>query len=131
MFKTVYLCGPIRCISEEEAYTWRDKAVAYLKNKGFNAIIPVAREDESAGEIVGNDLLNIHHSDIVLAHVPDDVVAIGTNMEIFFASREGKIVVLWGGTFDCSMSPWLQHHAEAYCDTLDEALCFIWKNYSD
>lgn len=129
--RVVYLCGPIRNVSYDVAYGWREKASTYLKANRFTPIIPEARDGESAGEIVGNDLLHIQHSDVVLAHVPDDVVAIGTNMEIFFAARAGKIVILWGGTFDYSMSPWLQHHCEAYCDTLEEALCYIWKNHSE
>lgn len=131
MPKTVYLCGPIRCTDPESAWAWRDKATGYLNDKGFTAITPLQRISQTSAEIIANDLTAIHESDIVLAHVPDNIVAIGTNMEIFFAAREGKVVVLWGGTFDQLMSPWLEHHAEAMCDTLDEALCFIWKNYSE
>lgn len=130
--KTVYLAGPIRALTREQAYNWREIAKQYLEAKGFTVIIPDFRSGETAGEIVGNDLMQIQHCDVVLAYVPEGVPTFGTPMEIFFSSREGKIVILWGGNFEAGqMSPWLEHHCEAYCDMLNEALCYIWKNYSD
>ncbi len=131
MSKTVYLSGPIRCVSDAEAFTWRATAEEYLTAKGFKVIVPKRLIDVSVSEIVEGDLTDIRKSDIVLAHVPEGVTAIGTTMEIFFAAREGKNVILWGGNFDDGISAWHFHHSEACCDLLNEALCFIWKNYSD
>ena len=131
MTKTVYLSGPIRCVTDDDAFTWRATAEEYLTAKGFKVNVPKRLVDASPSQIVENDLNDIREADIILAHVPDYVTAIGTTMEIFFASREGKIVILWGGTFDCNMSAWHYHHSKAYYDTLEEALCFIWKNYLD
>lgn len=131
MSKTVYLSGPIRCVSDDDAFTWRNTAREYLASKGFGVILPERLIDAPPSEIVEGDLAAIRKSDIVLAHVPRDVTAIGTTMEIFFASRERKTVVLWGGDFENGMSAWHYHHSTAYCDTLEEALCLIWKNCSD
>ncbi len=130
--KVVYLAGPIRALTHDQAYNWRQMAKQYLEEKGFVVIIPESRGNETAAEIVGNDLMSIVHCDILLAHVPDKTPSFGTPMEVFFSSRQGKIVILWGGMFTHGcMSPWLEHHCEAYCDLLNEALCYIWKNYSD
>ncbi len=129
--KVVYLSGPIRCLNDDDAFTWRATAEEYLIAKGFNVKVPKRIVNAAASEIVEGDLNDIKESDIILAHVPEGVTAIGTTMEIFFASREGKVVILWGGNFDCGMSAWHYHHSEAFCDELAEALCFIWKNYSD
>lgn len=131
MSKTVYLSGPIRCISDKEAFTWRAMAEEYLASKCFYVIVPKRLMDASDSEIVEGDLNDIRKADILLAHVPYGVTAIGTTMEIFFASREGKVVILWGGNFDSGISAWHSHHSEAYCDELSEALCYIWKNHSD
>lgn len=131
MPKTVYLSGPIRCVSDYDAFTWRATAEEYLVSKGFIVKVPKRKVTAAPSEIVEGDLDDIRESDIVLAHVPEGVTAIGTTMEVFFAAREGKIVILWGGDFNYGMSAWFYHHSEAYCDELTEALCFIWKNYSD
>lgn len=130
MPKTVYLSGPIRCVSDTDAFGWRDVACGYLNDKGFVVLYPT-RRNAPPFDIVRQDLREIDSCDIVLAHVPNNIVAVGTNMEIFYASRKGRVVILWGGKFDKNMSPWLVAHGEAYCDTLQEALAFIWKNYSD
>lgn len=131
MPKTVYLSGPIRCVTDDQAFTWRALAEEYLTAKGFRVRVP-ERKFQSPQNIVRGDLEDIRLSDIILAHVPEGIVAIGTNMEIFHAYYAGKIVVLWGGDFSKeTMSAWLSCHCEAFCDMLNEALCFIWKNYSD
>ena len=130
MNKIVYLSGPIRCVSYDDAFKWRNTAREYLASKGFGIKLPERLIDVSPSQIVRNDLRDILHSDIVLAHVPKDVIAIGTTMEIFFASREGKHVILWGGDFHLGISAWHYHHSDAQCETLEEALCLIWNEYS-
>lgn len=131
MSKTVYLSGPIRLVSDEQAFGWRRLAEEYLISKGFQVNNPKRLIGVSAADIVAGDLKAIDESDIVLAHVPVDIIAIGTTMEIFYAARSAMTVILWGGDFEEGMSAWHYHHCEAYCDELTEALCYIWKNCSD
>ncbi len=119
--KTVYLCGGINGLSDEDATDWREAAKAELFNT-VEFLDPMrrdyrGREMECVDEIVDGDLVDVINSDIILVNAVRP--SWGTAMECFFAASMGKTIVTV-----CqkdSPSPWLVRHSTVIVKSFAEA----------
>lgn len=105
---TVYLCGGLNGLTDEECNNWR----TFAKSRLLKTIDPMrrdyrGRESTNASEIVHGDLQDIQACTCVLANCAKP--SWGTAMEIFYAHSIGKPVyaVVPSGP----VSPWLEFHA--------------------
>lgn len=118
---TIYMAGPINGCTDDEAHGWRQGLMEMLP--AFQFLDPMRRdyrgkEDESVNEIVAGDIADIDACDIFLAYCWQ--VSWGTAMEIFYACRSGKTVVLVVPE-GARISPWLRYHSHAILPTLAAA----------
>ena len=125
---TVYLCGGINGLSDQECRDWREVAKARLSYHGIEALDPMRRdyrgvEDQSVDAIVEGDLDDIRASDVVLVNATRP--SWGTAMEIVYAFQGGKQIVAVAG--DSRISPWLRFHTSVIYPMLEEALADIVK----
>jgi hypothetical protein len=125
MRKTVYLCGGINGLTDDECVSWRNQVKDKLKGL-VNFLDPMRRdyrgiEDKYPGEIVEGDKTDIKNSDVilVLANVP----SWGTAMEVFFASSLGKRIVCVCGKDN--PSPWLKYHSDYITRDMECAVAII------
>lgn len=107
----IYLAGPIRGCTDDEAITWRE--VVKVRIGAHNCLDPMrrdyrGREGEFVAEIVESDEADILACDFVLANCWQ--MSWGTPMEIYHAHSTGRpvIAVVKPG----AVSPWLAYHAE-------------------
>lgn len=128
---TVYLAGPINGCTDAEAHGWRQGFIEMCSDPNYGPpyrfLDPMRRdyrgkEDESVEEIVHGDIADIDACDVFLGYCWQ--VSWGTAMEIFYAHRAGKRVVLVvpEGT---RISPWLRYHSTVIASTLGEAVHLI------
>lgn len=123
-----YLAGPIRKVSEEWATVWREKAIHDLAKIGFDSLSPMHRTNLSSVQIVEQDLRDIQLATAVLAYVPEDIVTIGTPMEIFYANYVlNKPVIVFGVNVE-TLSPWIKEHCISWNYQYEEAIDFIRKS---
>lgn len=124
--KTVYLCGAINGMSDEEATSWRKTAVYDLRGQ-YTILDPMTRdyrgkEAENVEAIVHGDLEDINNSDVLLVRA--DRPSWGTAMEVFYAHQQSKRVVVFGVDPE-RLSPWLRYHSTEVFQTLPEALSHL------
>ena len=119
----VYLCGPISGRSDDDCTGWREQIKAALPGRCLDPMRRDYRgrelEPGIAGEIVAGDIEDIDQCYTVLVYF--DRPSVGTAMEVFYAHRIGKRVVV----IDKSgkpLSPWLVHHSHVIVASLREAL---------
>ncbi len=136
MIQSVYLAGPIRDCTQEEAYGWREKVHSQLHNLGYTAnnlsgdfvriFDPMQFEfkmdkkispDEWAKLIVETDLNVINKCSVVLANMWK--YGAGTCMEIMHAHRHGVPVIT---VFNQAEDPWLRFHSMKIVSTLDQGI---------
>lgn len=108
--KTVYLCGGINGLSDDECRNWRETTKQAL-SACFIFLDPMRRdyrgqEAESVNEIVHGDIADIQASDIILANATKP--SWGTAMEIRFAFTAGKVILAVAVP---PISPWLAYHS--------------------
>jgi hypothetical protein len=117
---TIYLCGGINGLSDEQCTSWRQLAKDSLK--GFNFLDPMrrdyrGREHECVDEIIGGDKVDIINSDIVLVNATRP--SWGTAMEILYAYQHQKVIVAVTG--DSIVSPWVVGHCSHSFKTWGQA----------
>lgn len=117
----VYLAGPINGCNDDEANGWRQGFMARLPHLEFRD--PMVRdyrgrEDECVAEIVQGDIADIDECDTFLAYCWQ--VSWGTAMEIFYAYRAGKRVILVVPE-GARVSPWLRYHSHYIVSNLAAA----------
>src|SRR5579859_2601339 len=93
--KIIYLCGGINKLSDADAKDWREAAKAALGGT-YMFLDPMRRdyrgkEAESVDLIIEGDIVDIRESDILLVNASRP--SWGTGMELFYASKLGKIIV--------------------------------------
>jgi len=127
---TVYLCGAMEGLSQEEASMWRETATTFLATRGIKVKDPTRRKkfhDEPysvnlAKKIVKLDLLDIEASTVVLANLKDrgKGKAWGSVCEVALAYKENKpvITVLEKGFHH----PFIETFSTEVHHTLDAAL---------
>jgi hypothetical protein len=123
---TVYLCGGINGLSDQECRDWREVAKARLSYHGIDTLDPMRRdyrgiEDQSVDAIVEGDLDDIRACDVVLVNATRP--SWGTAMEIVDAFQANRQIVAVAG--DSRISPWLRFHTSAIYQYLEEALGWI------
>lgn len=126
----VYLAGAIR--KHPDPISWRLRATEFLTANGFEVLNPLASSGNlfhSPGRVaitqdetvVDKDLWMIDHSDVVLAEMAfPDLPYIGTSMEIMYAYRAGKAVIIFGKAHADSI--WVQRHSTQIWPCLKDAL---------
>lgn len=123
---TVYLCGGINGLSDQECRDWRDVAKARLNYHGIETLDPMRRdyrgvEDQNVSAIVSGDLDDIRASDVVLVNATRP--SWGTAMEMVYAFRQAKPIIAVVG--EARVSPWLRYHSTTIYTMLEEALAAI------
>ena len=133
--KQVYLCGPILTETDEEANTWRRKAIKELDS--FECLDPMRRQfsDEDllgTNEIVQMDLEDVKNSDVILVNynkARPETEFVGTSMEVRDAWRAGKYIVVFSNKTKKQMSPWMIFNSTRIVKSLDEAITYIKKHF--
>lgn len=105
---TIYLAGPMDCISDSEMKGWREVCHEYFKSiEGVTILDPTRRPHENEltpTEIMLLDLKDIDRSDMLLVDTRDHgKPRDGTMCEIFKASWYDKKPVI--GWYDDKLSP--------------------------
>jgi len=122
---TIYLCGGINKLSDSEAKDWREAAKSELSGT-YKLLDPMrrdyrGREAESVRDIIDGDIQDILDADILLVNASRP--SWGTGMELFFASKKGKVVVTICP--DEKPSPWLVGHSTVLVKTFAEAFNYL------
>lgn len=123
-----YLAGPIRKVPLDVAIEWREKATQDLAKLGFASLSPMHRSNLMPTHIVEQDLRDIQLATAVLAYVPEDIVTLGTPMEIFYANYVLHKPVIVFGTNEDVLSPWIREFCIFHHTLYEEALVFIQKS---
>jgi nucleoside 2-deoxyribosyltransferase len=123
--KTLYLCGGINGLSDEECKTWRRLAKAELGTK-YRILDPMSRdyrgrESENVRAIVEGDKADIDASDVLLVNA--ERASWGTAMEVDYAYERKKVIVAFHSR-PSQASPWLQYHTHL-CPSLFGALSYL------
>lgn len=126
----VYLCGGINGLSDSDCNDWRDYAREHLVHETVDPMRRDyrGREAENYKEIVTLDLQDINECEVVLVNATRP--SWGTAMEVFYAFRENKRVVLWVGPGGLAkVSPWLRYHCGEMHEVLSDCIHYIngWK----
>lgn len=120
--KAVYLAGPINRVGFEAARGWRRSAAKALRYHGYEIFDPTEFELGAGANVVEADKHMLRKSSAVLAFVPDDVQAVGTCMEIFYAHSLGLPVFAFGSE---RPSPWLLAHTCLVSSDTDPATAIL------
>ena len=118
----VYLSGPIKDATDEEATEWRAEAKEVLESGNIKCLDPMRRDYRAdpvshLPGLVEDDKIEIEMCDIVLVNFIRP--SVGTSMEMLYAWERGKRVITV-----CEEDPrdgWLEYHSHHRYRTLDEA----------
>ena len=153
----VYLAGPIRGLTFDEAVDWRRYAASWLADLGHVSVSPMRGKDylkdrgrllgdrgsgsfeefpmSSEQGIYGRDIFDVSRCDVLLANLEGATkLSIGTVMEIQAARDRGKYVLVVledGSTHD---HPFVRRAASLVVPNLDlalEVLAVLGDPYSD
>ncbi len=127
MKKLVFMSGPILGMEENQAYR---KTIAEICLKmGFDVIDPWQREkvlyrgDETCWwdkvntfDFIQRDLEDADRCDIMVVYLPR--LSAGACMELFYAKRKGKKIVVVS-EMDC-LSPWIIVHSDVIVKSFDQ-----------
>ncbi len=128
MKKSIFLCGPIRGLPREESLGWRNKAVKLL-SKNFIAIHALRNREiketlPNSKAAIARDKSDIIKSDIILVNDSfQNASMIGTAMEVFFAYKLDKPVIVFGNAH--AKDYWLNYHSHIRVGNLEEACAIL------
>jgi len=127
MKKRVFIAGPILGMENHQEY--RPKITEILVNAGFEVIDPWSREkilykgDERCWwdkvptfDFIQRDLEDAERCDIMVVYLP--VLSAGACMELFYAKRKGKKIIVVSD-IDC-LSPWIIAHSDKVVKSLGQ-----------
>ena len=127
MKKKAFISGPILGMENNQAY--RDRIREICVKLGFEVIDPWRRErvlykgDEQcwwskvpACEFVQRDLDDAEKCDVMIVYLPK--LSAGACMELFYAKRKGKKVIVVS-EMEC-LSPWIVVHSDAIVKRFEE-----------
>jgi len=134
MKKQVFISGPILGMEDNQDY-YRNIITAICQKLGFEIVDPWKREkciyktDEDHdnsdncryNRIVQRDLDDADRCDIMVVYLPK--LSAGACMEMFYAKRKGKTVIVISDMFP--LSPWIKVHCDVLIknfDMLEEVL---------
>lgn len=124
MKRIVFLSGPIRGMSRDEALSWRRKA-AELLSPHFETIHALRGREEKETfadpkAAVIRDLDDIRRADALIVNDTFATASmIGTAMEVFYAFENKKPVIVFGDAH--SKDYWLNYHSHLRVATLQDA----------
>lgn len=118
----VYLSGPIKDTTDDEAIEWRKDAEEILHKGNIKTLNPMRRDyrDDPVSHLPGlveNDKIDIEFSDIILVNFLKP--SVGTSMEVIHAWERGKRVITVCGEY--TKDAWLVYHSHHIYRTLKEA----------
>jgi nucleoside 2-deoxyribosyltransferase len=132
MKKKVFISGPI--LGMEDGQGYRETITRICLKLGFDVIDPWRREkvlykgDEQcwwskvpASKFIRRDLDDAERCDVMVVYLPR--LSAGACMEMFYAKRQGKKVIVIS-EMEC-LSPWIVMHSDAIVkrfENLEEAL---------
>lgn len=148
---TIYLAGPMKGLTWEQAYGWRQYATGMLTSAGWKILCPVRpqicnvdrsstigsppREDPRSGKrpilktpsaFVTKDELFIRRSDMVLANfLGTQEVSAGTMWELGFAWGMGKQIVSVFESGNPHDTAFVRRRSHVFVDTLEEAVDYL------
>jgi len=127
MKKKVFISGPILGMETNQGY--RQKITDILLLHEFDAIDPWKREkvlyqgDERCWwdkvptfDFIQRDLDDADRCDIMVVYLP--ILSAGACMEMFYAKRKGKIIIVVSEV-EC-LSPWIIAHSDMVLKSFDE-----------
>ncbi|MEM2081504.1 MAG: nucleoside 2-deoxyribosyltransferase [Candidatus Bathyarchaeia archaeon] len=127
MKKTAFISGPILGMETEQGY--RDVIAKICAKLGLDVIDPWRREkvlykgDEKcwwdnvpAYGFIQRDLDDIDRSDVIIVYLPK--LSAGACMELFYAKRKGKQVIVVSEME--SLSPWIKFHSDDIVKSFSE-----------
>jgi nucleoside 2-deoxyribosyltransferase len=127
MKKKAFISGPILGMENNQAY--RDRIREICVKLGFEVIDPWRRErvlykgDEQcwwskvpAASFVERDLDDAEKCDVMIVYLPK--LSAGACMELFYAKRKGKKVIVIS-EMEC-LSPWIVVHSDAIVKRFEE-----------
>jgi Nucleoside 2-deoxyribosyltransferase like len=119
MKKKVFISGPI--LGMENNQNYRQKLSEIIVNAGFDVIDPWLRErvlyngDERCWwdkvptfDFIQRDLYDADRCDVMVVYLP--VLSAGACMELFYAKRKGKKIIVVS-EIEC-LSPWIIAHSD-------------------
>jgi nucleoside 2-deoxyribosyltransferase len=125
--KKLFISGPIMGMETEQDY--RQVIAEICRKLGFEVIDPwqrekvIYRKEEPcwwnkvpAEGFVQRDLDDADRCDVMVVYLPR--LSAGACMELFYAKRKGKKIVVVSD-LDC-LSPWIAVHSDAIVKSLDE-----------
>ncbi len=141
--RRIYLCGPIRGLSYEEAIVWRSKAIEKFTTFGFECLSPMRSKElikgeekitdsyenlngYSAHDIFARDKFDVSQCDIILANFLDKKsTIIGSLFEIAWGYLLGKYIVIVVPKDSVYRHPFIRESASIMFENLDEAVDYI------
>jgi nucleoside 2-deoxyribosyltransferase len=127
MKKKAFISGPILGMENEQGY--RETITKICVKLGFDVIDPWRREknlykgDEEwwwpnvpASGFVQRDLEDAERCDVMIVYLPK--LSAGACMELFYAKRKGKKVIVVSEME--SLSPWIEIHSDAIVKSFNE-----------
>ena len=133
MKKKVFLSGPMRGIPRVESLGWRKEATLLLE-QSFDVLHAFRGREEKETftdprAAVVRDLSDIKSADVLLVNDTfENCSMIGTSMEVFFAFREDKPVIVFGDAHNKDY--WLNYHCHLRVADLGEACEVLNKMFS-
>jgi nucleoside 2-deoxyribosyltransferase len=136
----VYLAGPITGCSYEETVGWRNDVIDQLADNGINAYSPMRGKDflldveevadcydeeirATSKAITKRDKWDCDRADVLLVNLLDaERISIGTMIELGWASRDSKPVILAMTDKSIHQHPMVREIAMYIFPTLEEAV---------
>jgi nucleoside 2-deoxyribosyltransferase len=134
MKKQVFISGPILGMEDNQDY-YRNTITAVCQKLGFEVIDPWKREkclykgDKECWwgtykkyDFVQRDLDDAERCDIMVVYLPK--LSAGACMEMFYAKRRGKTVIVVSEMEQ--LSPWIKYHSDGIIKSfneLEDTLC--------
>lgn len=127
MKKRVFISGPILGMEKQQDY--RKPITEIAQNLGFEVIDPWKRErviykgteecwwdKVPVFDFIQRDLDDADRSEIMVVYMP--ILSAGACMEMFYAKRKGKIVIIIS-EIKC-LSPWIVYHSDAMINSIGQ-----------
>lgn len=125
--RKAFISGPILGMENHQEY--RQEITDILVRAGFEVIDPWNREkilykgDERCWwdkvptfDFIQRDLDDADRCDVMVVYLP--IISAGACMELFYAKRKGKKIIVVSG-IDC-LSPWIIAHSDRVVKSLDK-----------
>lgn len=139
---TVYLAGPISGLTYEEATEWRERATDELTAMGYTVRDPmrgkehlkgvgaIAATTKAKADIYKRDVYDVDSADIILASLvrpPNGVPSVGTMVEIGYAAKGGKLIIVMTDDPYLRTHPFIEGPSVAVVGHIKDALQILYE----